>query len=285
MIAFVILHYQAVRETLNCVQSIKNNISGDYKIIIVDNLSPNNTGQQLKSKFEQDDTVIVILNKENYGFAKGNNIGYRAAKKYNPDYIVVLNSDTLLLQNNFMQLVEKAYANYNFDVLGPDIYSIKACCHQNPQSNENYTLRKLKKEYRKLVLKNRLKWILRIKYFIFRIPEYTKPKNIILENSQTNIVLHGAFYVFSHRFIEKHDECFYNNTFMFYESYILHHLGMREHMRFLYYPAIKVHHLEDASTNSTHKTMYRKVIFVNKCLMESCREFIRIYENEEIKLG
>ena len=72
---------------------------------------------------------------------------------------------------------------------------------------------------------------------------------------------------------------------MYYESYILHHMGMREKMRFLYYPAIKVNHLEDASTDNTYKTVYNKSIFVNKCLMESCKEFIRIYEKKEIRLG
>ena len=123
MTVFVILHYQALKETLDCVRSIKNNIAKDYKIIIVDNLSPNNSGEQLKKQFSQDNRIVVILNRENCGFAKGNNIGYQEAKRYDPDYIVVLNSDTVLLQSNFLVLVEEAYKKYKFDVLGPDIYS------------------------------------------------------------------------------------------------------------------------------------------------------------------
>ncbi len=285
MTAFVILHYQALKETLDCVNSIKNNIANNYKIIIVDNLSPNNSGSQLKKQFSQDNTVIVILNRENCGFAKGNNIGYREAKRYTPDYIVVLNSDTVLLQNNFMALVEEAYKKYKFDVLGPDIYSTKANYHQNPQRYNNYTLLELKRQYRKLTFKDRFKWILKIKYFIFTAPQYHKSGFPLVEKIQTDVVLHGAFYIFSRHFIERHNECFYSNTFMYYESYILHHMGMREKMKFLYYPAIKINHLEDASTDNTYKTMYNKAVFVNKCLMESCKEFIRIYEKEEIKLG
>ena len=285
MTVFVILHYQALKETLDCVRSIKNNIAKDYKIIIVDNLSPNNSGEQLKKQFSQDNRIVVVVDRENCGFAKGNNIGYQEAKRYDPDYIVVLNSDTVLLQSNFLVLVEEAYKKYKFDVLGPDIYSTKANYHQNPQRHTNYTLRELKRQYRKLTFKDRYKWILRIKYFIFRTHRYNNSRYTRAEEIQTDVVLHGAFYIFSHQFIEKHNECFYSNTFMYYESYILHHMGMREKMRFLYYPAIKVNHLEDASTDNTYKTVYNKSIFVNKCLMESCKEFIRIYEKKEIRLG
>ena len=78
---FVILHYQTVSETTQCVSSIINNIEYDNKhIIIVDNSSPNKSGTYLKEYYKYDKNIEVIINKENLGFAKGNNIGYAYAR-------------------------------------------------------------------------------------------------------------------------------------------------------------------------------------------------------------
>lgn len=47
-ISFIILHYNVVDETINCVNSIKNNInSNNYHIVIADNASPNKSGDIL----------------------------------------------------------------------------------------------------------------------------------------------------------------------------------------------------------------------------------------------
>ena len=65
-IGFVILHYNAIKETVDCVNSIINNIdTDDYFIIIVDNKSPNYTGETLKEKYGKSEKIKVILNKEN----------------------------------------------------------------------------------------------------------------------------------------------------------------------------------------------------------------------------
>ena len=51
MVCFVILHYMALEETIQCVESILNNIEGDKKVIVVDNCSPNNTGADLEKRY------------------------------------------------------------------------------------------------------------------------------------------------------------------------------------------------------------------------------------------
>lgn len=283
MTAFVILHYQASEETVNCVTSIKQNVHDNKKIIIVDNNSPNGSGEFLKKTYQDDPEIIVVLNKNNSGFAKGNNIGYKNAKEFFPDYVVVLNSDTLLTKDDFSEKLEEAYKEYKFDVLGPDIFSTRSNSHQNPQREFNYTLKELKKIRCKLILKNTLKILLKVKYKFGRVRDNIP---ITLNQEQcTGKILHGAFYVFSKHFIEKHNECFYNDTFMYFESYILYLLGQRENMIFLYYPNIKVIHHEDASTDKTYKTQYKKSIFVNKCLLDSCNTFIQIMKDNSIRLG
>ena len=164
MICYVILHYQAIEETETCVETIKENTDRDYHIVIVDNDSPNKSGKKLQLEYENDDHITVLLNKDNSGFALGNNKGYKEAKKYDPNYIVVLNSDVEITQSDFCERLDDAYLKYHFDVLGPDIYSTRTNSHQNPQRKKNYTLDELKKEERNLLFKNKFKFLLKIGY-------------------------------------------------------------------------------------------------------------------------
>lgn len=285
MIAFVILHFQEKLVTIKCVKSIKSNVSGEKKIIIVDNNSPNHTGYELAKLYEHDDEVVVLLNKANEGFAKGNNLGYRYCKKYNPKFIIVANSDILILQSDFTDRVIKAYDKYQFDILGPDIISAKTKLHQNPQRMRNYTLQELKKQRFILLIKNLLKPLLWFKYVLHLQKKTKKENDIHYTDIQFGRVLHGAFYVFSEKFIKTHSSCFYNDTFMYYESFILHHLGIREDLFFLYYPFIKILHEEDVSTESYCKSLYKASVFTNRCLLDSCTKFIKIYNNHDITIG
>lgn len=283
MIAFVILHYQALDETLACVSDIKDNICEEKKIVIVDNASPNGSGKSIQNHYQDDSEVEVILENTNRGFAKGNNVGYKVAKKNNPQFIVVLNNDVHIIQKNFVSQIQTIYMRTDFDVLGPDIYSIKAKIHQNPQRIQNYTLMELRKQKKKLYFKNTHKYLLKIKYWLQRKPNESGIQEYDHSHEQEGVVLHGACYIFSERFIKAHDICFYEGTFMYYESYILHYLGIQEGLKFIYSPEIEVLHSEDVSTNKTFDTAYKKSLFSNKCLAESCDIFIKLIEKDKRK--
>ncbi len=130
LFAFVILHYCAIEETVKCVDSIKNMAQkANYMIIIVDNASPNNTGLVLKEKYAHDKYCTVILNQENLGFARGNNVGFQYAKKHGADFICMMNSDTYLLDEEFVQQSISDYLETKYYVLGPNIYNPD--CHQS----------------------------------------------------------------------------------------------------------------------------------------------------------
>ena len=94
MVCFVILHYMALDETILCVESIRDSVEGEKKIIIVDNCSPNGTIKGLEEHYQDAADVDVLETGENLGFAKGNNFGYAyAVREYDPDFVVVMNND------------------------------------------------------------------------------------------------------------------------------------------------------------------------------------------------
>ena len=63
--------------------------------------------------------IDVLINDENLGFAKGNNVAYQYSKlKYNPDFIVTMNNDVEIETNNFEEKLVKYMSEKNF------IYSV-----------------------------------------------------------------------------------------------------------------------------------------------------------------
>ena len=287
MVAFVILHYMASDETISCVNSILNNVEGEKKIILVDNASPNGSIKELKQKYDNNDSVDVIGSDENLGFAKGNNLGYKyAVEKYAPEFVVVMNNDMEILQSDFIDGIYRSYYEYNYSIMGPDIYSTKKEYHQNPQTRKIPSKDDLKKAYRSLWLKDKLHFLIPIKWWInkkLNKQPVKKRKNApFVDKVVENPLLHGSCYVFSPLFIEKHPtECFYSKTFMYLEAEILYHQANRDGEKMIYYPFIKVFHHEDVATDLEYKKQYKKSIFSVKCLLQSTKAYIDLMESEK----
>jgi len=67
--------------------------------------------------------LIFIKNEKNFGFAEGNNIGMRyALKALNPDYILLLNNDTVVDKRFLDELVKVAESDEKIGIVGPKIY-------------------------------------------------------------------------------------------------------------------------------------------------------------------
>jgi GT2 family glycosyltransferase len=92
-VSIIVVNYNTKQITANCLESIFRYTSGiSFEIILVDNASTDGSVEL----FKKDDRIIFIENKENLGFAKSNNLGF---KKTKGKYIFLLNSDTELLNN------------------------------------------------------------------------------------------------------------------------------------------------------------------------------------------
>ncbi|MGB9940898.1 glycosyltransferase family 2 protein [Methanosarcina sp.] len=71
--------------------------------------------------------LILIKNDDNYGFAEGNNIGIRfALNNLNPDYILLLNNDTVVDPYFLNELVNVAENDSHIGVLGPTVHEYKS---------------------------------------------------------------------------------------------------------------------------------------------------------------
>jgi GT2 family glycosyltransferase len=116
----IILNWNGIKDTFACLESVKNlNVQGfDFKILIVDNASTDDSLEKLKEIRD----IELISNKINLGFAGGNNVGITHALKNGADYIVVLNNDTILEKNSLNILINAASDNPKAGALSPKIY-------------------------------------------------------------------------------------------------------------------------------------------------------------------
>ena len=119
---FLILHYMDLQVTIDCVKNIIQRFGkNDIEIVIVDNASPNGSGEALQTLFEKNDQVKVLISSENLGFAKGNNLGFDYLKKnFDLDYMIVINNDIDIQDNKFLEKIAEEYKQSKFAVLGPD---------------------------------------------------------------------------------------------------------------------------------------------------------------------
>lgn len=288
---FVILHYLAFDMTKECVCSILNNYSQyNIYITIVDNASNNGSGLKLKEVYKNIKNVDVILNSTNQGFAKGNNIGYtHIIEKYAVDYVIVMNNDVIIDQQNFLDVVDEMYLNYRFAVLGPDIYCPYTEKHQNPAHLTAFTkeyVQRLYNNYSKLckhpvVYYYRSKFLSPIKKtFIKKLGKEVKKQEIDRTQLLRNPVLHGACYIFSKDFISKRKYCFYPKTFLYMEEDILHYQCLKEKLEMIYSPNLRVQHLEDVSTNLSLKSEYKRFTFKNREMKKSICVFKTLLEKD-----
>lgn len=121
MVAIILVNYNNWEDTIECVNSILKSDYNDYKIIVVDNYSVNDSILKMKEYFTEafsncvlikdtneevgfsfdSERINILCSKVNGGFSAGNNIGITYAIKHmsNLDYCWLLNNDTVILEN------------------------------------------------------------------------------------------------------------------------------------------------------------------------------------------
>lgn len=112
-LSVVILNYNVRHFLEQCVLSVQKATQNfNAEIIVVDNNSPDDSCQMMKERFPE---VILIENKENAGFPKGNNIGVKIASG---KYICILNPDTVVAEDTFEKVLAFAKKQENLGIIG-----------------------------------------------------------------------------------------------------------------------------------------------------------------------
>lgn len=279
---FIILHYKNINDTIECINSIRTLEDKNYKIIVVDNNSGVEEDDR-KLKTLVDDLIIL---EENIGFAKGNNKGIELAReKYQPDFMIVINNDTLLTQKDLLKRIQNIYDKHPFDALG-----FKIITKDGDSVNPFPVYDNLDKVDKAIDRAELLLKIYNSKFKRFLLRSYSKFKRFIkkpkhLENANCfmeDVALHGCAIIFSKRYYEKYKDCFYSHTFLYHEEEFLDYRRRKDNLKFIYDPDIEIFHKEGSSLNYDYNDdLYRKLIFREKNILKSLHQLKQLMEEKK----
>ena len=117
LVSIIILNYNAGNLLLNCVDSVFKSTYPNFEVLVVDNISTDNSHVVCKKKFEK---IHLIENKENLGYCEGNNVGIRNA---NGEFVVILNPDTTV-EPNWLNHLMSAYNEFGEGLYQPKFFSL-----------------------------------------------------------------------------------------------------------------------------------------------------------------
>ena len=118
LVSVIVLNYNAGDLLLNCVDSVFKSTYPNFEVIIVDNLSTDNSHIRCKEKFKK---IQLIENEKNLGYCEGNNVGIKSAKG---EFILILNPDTIV-DPDWLNELFRAYQKHGEALYQPKHLSLK----------------------------------------------------------------------------------------------------------------------------------------------------------------
>ena len=130
-VSVIIVNYNTFELTNKCIQSVFDNTKDlNFEIILIDNASTDENPDKFKQHFPD---IKLIVNPENIGFSRGNNLGINIA---NGHYIVLLNSDTELVNNAIKITYDKINKDSSIAAISSKLVfpngKIQHCCQKFP---------------------------------------------------------------------------------------------------------------------------------------------------------
>jgi len=132
-IGYVCTNYKNTADTREAVCSLRRNGGDEYRIVVVDNNSDNESVEALKKLANEFENVELILNKDNVGYFRGLNQGIRHLRSSQPDInITVVGNNDLVFPADFAESIRSNLSTLEkYAVVSPDIVTLDGV-HQNP---------------------------------------------------------------------------------------------------------------------------------------------------------
>lgn len=112
----IIVTYNGMKWYERCFGSLRRS-SISVTPVVIDNASSDGSVAYIHEHFPE---AVVFEEKENLGFAKANNVGMRYALDHEADYVLLLNQDAWLVQDNCIaHLIEISERHPEFAILSP----------------------------------------------------------------------------------------------------------------------------------------------------------------------
>lgn len=119
LVVAVVLNWNGVDETIECVKSLHDSTYNNLEIVIVDNASTDNSVETINNIFPQ---IKLIVNSTNSGYAGGNNLGIKWALNNKAEYVFILNNDVVVESTMIEKLIKGLQKNPNAGLITGKVY-------------------------------------------------------------------------------------------------------------------------------------------------------------------
>lgn len=120
-VAIIILNYKTPDLVIECLQSIEEVLENNYYVVVVDNDSCDGSTDIISKAISSNgwiDSVECVESGVNGGFSFGNNFG---VLRVNAEYYLLLNSDTLIIDDAINKLLDFASNNPSVGIVSPSL--------------------------------------------------------------------------------------------------------------------------------------------------------------------
>ena len=275
-ITVVVLHYENIKDTKECLDPLKkylNDTKNNINVVVVDNGSIKEKTAAIEEDYVND-KIYFIESGRNLGFAKGNNIGFHYAKyELHSDIIILANNDLIFKQVDFMNQIAKEMIENHIDVAGPRIISLVDHKNQNPVPYAHPDLVSVNKRIFKLHVLKIMCYFGVDKFFqtIFSRKYSTDVKS-------DNYQLHGACLIMANNYVKNYDGL-YPKTFMYMEEDILKYITKRDNLIMKYFDGAEVFHKEGSSTEKIYGEGRKKRLFYYKWNIDGCKKLRQLMKS------
>lgn len=244
-VSIIIINYNTFTLTSNCIRTvIEHRYDTNYEIILVDNASTECEADRFLQEFP---FIKLVKSDKNGGFAYGNNLGI---EKASGDYILLLNSDTILQEDSIRKCVDYIHQHPDIGVLG--------CRMIYPDGKVQYSGRRFRS----------ISWeLLDLFRFIPWIMPYRKRAKRMLgkyfrhDSNMACEWVNGAFFLFPRNVLEqlpgkKLDDRF----FMYGEDQLWCEQIKNVGYKILFYSGTTIIHINSGSTDLSKQLSLRKTM-------------------------
>jgi|GEM_PF-1133180 len=116
LVFVLVLNYNSFDDTVECVAHLRKNAYPNYRLLVIDNASPDGSGARLAGVIP---SIELLLLSRNTGYAGGNNTGITLALEAGARYVLILNPDIRLAEDAVGEYVRLMEGHGDIGILSP----------------------------------------------------------------------------------------------------------------------------------------------------------------------
>ena len=119
LVAIVVLNYQGEKDTVDCVRRLREQDYPNYRIVVVDNASPDGSEARLRAALPGE---TIVQRGRNLGYGDGNNLGIEMALAEGADFIWIVSPDVHVAPDCLRHMVTLMERRSEIGICGPVVH-------------------------------------------------------------------------------------------------------------------------------------------------------------------